>query len=204
MYKALILDDEERPIRVLLHCLKAYPEFKVVATCRDAPSTLSAVKAHRPDILFLDILVDGETIFPLLDELWDGDYAPAIVFVTAWGEKFLREAMERCGQLFQWSYLMKPVRDKKLATVIRRFRAVREQAGSEEKQLLMKAGGREFRLSFKEIVYCESDGNYVKLFQLRGGRLVRHILVGQFIALTERSVARPGFCADQLQTGHQP
>lgn len=194
MYKALVLDDEARALRVLLHALKAHPELNIVATCQDLDSTRKAIQQHRPDILFLDIEVEGQKVFPLLNELWRNGQTPAIVFVTAWGEKYLNEAIRSCEQLFQWSYLMKPVKDEKLATVIQRFISARgHQRNTRQKRLLVKSRTREFYIEFDEIVHCESDGNYVNIFQLENGQLVKRTWPGSLRRLLQEKLTSPEF-----------
>jgi two-component system LytT family response regulator len=201
MYKALILDDEDRALRVLLHALKAHPKLSIVATCQDLSSTRKALQQHRPDILFLDIEVEGQKVFPLINEIWSSGQSPSIVFVTGWGKKYLNEAMLSCEQLFQWSYLMKPIQDNKLATVIQKFISAQEQqTNTAPKRLLVQSGSREFYINYDEIVHCESDGNYVNIFQLQDSKLIKRIWSGSLKRLLQEKLDTPDFV--QISSKH--
>lgn len=191
MYKALILEDEEPAMRVLVHALKAYPELTIVEQCVDLGAARKALRLHEPDIVFLDIEVEGQKVFPLVEELWRNGQTPSIIFVTAWGKKYLEEATASCEQLFQWSYLMKPVRDKKLGELIRRFRAVRERRSGEADRLVIRSGSKEFFLPFEEVVYCESDGNYVNVYQLADKQLMKRVLPGSLSSFLKEELTTP-------------
>jgi len=194
MYKALILEDEEPALRVLLHALKAHPELKIVATCQSLNATRKALQHHQPDILFLDIEVEGQKVFPLIDELRRSGQTPSIVFVTAWGEKYLIEAVRSCEQLFQWSYLMKPVKDENLATVIKRFVTAQTlRTNPVQKRLLVRSGPREYHLNLNDIVHCESDGNYVNIYQIQDGQLIKRIWLGSLKRLLREKLSAPEF-----------
>jgi DNA-binding LytR/AlgR family response regulator len=193
MYKALILDDEPRPINVLRHALKAHPEVEIVSVCRTLESARLAIPQNNPDIVFLDIEVNRQKVFPLVNELWQQGYTPAVIFVTGYGETHRKEAMETCELLFQWSYLSKPIRDIHLAKVIRKFRTVRERKHKKEGRLLIKTRTSEFHLPFGEIVYCESNGNYVNLYQLTEGRVVKRIWPGSLTSLLKNTLTTEKF-----------
>lgn len=199
MYKALVLEDEERAMRVLLHQLKAHKELQIVAACENIDSAREAIYRHRPDILFLDIRVQGQAVFPLVDELWRKGLTPSIVFVTAWGETHLKEATASCEQLFQWSYLTKPVKDEKMARLIERFVEVQSRAGGHSPadarpgRLRIRSGRRELLIYFNDIVYCESDGNYVNVFSLQDKKLMKQIWPGSLKTLLMEELSAERF-----------
>jgi len=60
-----------------------------VAECSDGASTIAAVRAQKPDVLFLDIEMPEGTGFDVASEVLSPD-GPIIVFVTAFDQYAVR------------------------------------------------------------------------------------------------------------------
>ena len=70
--RALIAEDEPLLAQVLLAELRrAWPELVVVAQVGDGVSAVSTALAERPDVLFLDIRMPGQTGLEAAAELAD-------------------------------------------------------------------------------------------------------------------------------------
>ena len=66
-YRAIIVEDERLPRLSLLQKLETYhPDIEVVECCESYETALTAILRHRPDILFLDIQLQGHTTLELL------------------------------------------------------------------------------------------------------------------------------------------
>ena len=124
MTRALIAEDEPILAATLAKTLQGlWPELEIVGT---APNGLAAVEqglALRPDILFLDIRMPGQTGLEAAEELaerWEGPQPfPHIVFVTAFDD-YAVEAFERAAV----DYVLKPVSSGRLARTVERLRAL--------------------------------------------------------------------------------
>jgi len=124
MTRALIAEDEPILAATLAKTLLGlWPELEIVAT---APNGLAAVEqglALRPDILFLDIRMPGQTGLEAAEELaerWEGPQPfPHIVFVTAFDD-YAVEAFERAAV----DYVLKPVSSGRLGRTVERLRGL--------------------------------------------------------------------------------
>lgn len=122
--RALIAEDEPILAATLARTLQQlWPELEIVAT---APNGLAAVEealALRPDILFLDIRMPGQTGLEAAEELaerWEGPQPfPQIVFVTAFDD-YAVQAFEQSAA----DYVLKPVGAARLGKTVERLRAL--------------------------------------------------------------------------------
>jgi DNA-binding LytR/AlgR family response regulator len=133
--RALIAEDEPILAAVLAQSLqRLWPGIQIVGT---APNGLAAVEqalALRPDVLFMDIKMPGQTGLEAAEELaerWDGTQPfPQVVFVTAYDDYALK-AFEQAAA----DYVLKPVSDDRLRRTVERLRArllAHAQAGNGE------------------------------------------------------------------------
>jgi two-component system LytT family response regulator len=116
MMRALIVDDEMHARDELGSLLRQTGAFQVVGACADAVSALQAIRAERPDVLFLDIQMPAISGFELLSMI-DDDVVPRVVFVTAHDEHALRAFEENAVD-----YLLKPVSLARLERTVERLR----------------------------------------------------------------------------------
>lgn len=124
MTRALIAEDEPILAATLAKTLQGlWPELEIVGT---APNGLAAVEqslALRPDVLFLDIRMPGQTGLEAAEDLaerWEGPQPfPHIVFVTAFDD-YAVEAFERAAV----DYVLKPVSAGRLGKTVERLRAL--------------------------------------------------------------------------------
>lgn len=199
MYRAILLDDEVAAIRTLQHQLTAHPELEIVEACSTLASARQAIEQHQPDIIFLDIRIHSRVVFPLVEDLWRKGLTPSIIFVTAWGKDYLEQAIATCEQLFQWSYLTKPVEDEALADKVNRFLEVQaRRRGSSSLppptgRLKIRTGSNEWLIDFDKIVYCASNGNYVDVHYLQGGKLNKKIWSGSLRKIMKEALPKPEF-----------
>lgn len=124
--RALIAEDEPILAATLAMTLQGlWPELEIVGS---APNGVAAVEQGlllRPDILFLDIRMPGQTGLEAAEELaerWDGPQPfPHIVFVTAFDD-YAVQAFEHAAA----DYVLKPVSAARLGKTVERLRALVE------------------------------------------------------------------------------
>lgn len=122
--RALIADDERLLREQLQSRLKTvWPEMEIVGMARDGLEAVRMADELRPDIVFLDIRMPGQTGIEAASDIvsldgWRGE----LVFVTAYDE-YAVSAFER-GAI---DYLLKPVEAERLQTTRARIEARRQQ-----------------------------------------------------------------------------
>jgi DNA-binding LytR/AlgR family response regulator len=133
--RALIAEDEPILAAVLAQALqRLWPGLEIVATVPNGLAAVEQALALRPDVLFLDIKMPGQTGLEAAEELaerWDGPQAfPEVVFVTAYDDYALK-AFEQAAA----DYVLKPVGDERLQRTVARLRGrmeERAQAGGSD------------------------------------------------------------------------
>jgi len=110
--KTLLVDDERLARRELRRLLEVHPAIQIVGEAKDAPSAREAIAELRPNLLFLDVQMPGETGFDLLETL---DWVPRVIFTTAYDEYALR-----AFEVSALDYLVKPIDPKRLARSVER------------------------------------------------------------------------------------
>ncbi|TWO69514.1 response regulator transcription factor [Caenimonas sedimenti] len=124
---ALIAEDEPLLAQALqAELARAWPELKVIATVGDGASAVTQALALKPDVLFLDIRMPGQTGLEAAAELaeeWpDGAPFPAVVFVTAY-DQYAVQAFEAQAV----DYVLKPVQPARLQKTVAKLRDLLSQ-----------------------------------------------------------------------------
>jgi DNA-binding LytR/AlgR family response regulator len=116
--RALIAEDEPILAAVLAAALgRTWPALEVAGVAPNGVAAVAQALALRPDILFLDIKMPGQTGLEAAAELaerWDGARPfPQVVFVTAY-EDYAVQAFDQAAA----DYVLKPVSDTRLARTV--------------------------------------------------------------------------------------
>jgi len=162
--KALLVDDERLARNELRRLLEAYPEIKVAGEASNAKQAREQMAALKPDILFLDVQMPGETGLDFLQSLEPP--VPQVIFTTAYDE-FAVKAFE----LNALDYLLKPVDPARLAAAVERLPGIREAhrpkgvAGRLESgdRVFVREGERCWFVEVGQIRLLESEGNYTRV-----------------------------------------
>ncbi|HEV2194184.1 MAG TPA: LytTR family DNA-binding domain-containing protein [Candidatus Acidoferrum sp.] len=193
--RTLIIDDEVLARKKIRAFLQEYPEFQVVGECADGERAVADIKAHKPDLIFLDVQIPGRNGFEVLDGLED-KCTPAIIFVTAF-DKYAVRAFE----VRALDYLLKPFNKARFAEALNRFheqgarlsgaerkeelKAVLQQLQRESREgerIAVKSGSRTIFLRKGSIEWVEAQGDYVKLHSGKECHLLRETMT----AISER------------------
>ncbi|MBK6995302.1 MAG: response regulator transcription factor [Lewinellaceae bacterium] len=190
---ALIVEDMPKAITVLEADLKTHcPEVNLIGTASSVVSAAKFLRQHKPDVIFLDILLGDGTGFDLL-EIFPG-LESRIIFVTASDEFALRA--------FRYAavdYLLKPIDPEHLKTAVQRAKT---QMGSTRESLsvlreaINKPDVLPTRLSLHtqeriivaeidQIVRCEADGNNTRFVLVSGEKIFVTKTLKQFDQLLE-------------------
>ena len=122
--RALIAEDEPILAATLGMMLqRLWPDLEIVATATNGIAAVEQGLALRPEVLFLDIKMPGQTGLEAAEELaehWDGPAPfPQVVFVTAY-DHYAVQAFEQAAA----DYVLKPVNEARLAKTVERLRSL--------------------------------------------------------------------------------
>ena len=123
---ALIIDDEPLARQELLYLLQSAEGVEVVAQGSNGIEAVELVRAHKPDVVFLDVQMPGLDGFAVLKKLIDKKMGlPQIVFATAFDQYAVR-----AFEVNAVDYLLKPFDRKRVLKTIEKVRArIAGQAG---------------------------------------------------------------------------
>jgi DNA-binding LytR/AlgR family response regulator len=134
----------------------------------DSPTdALRLLQQLEVDAVFLDIQMPGLTGIDLAQVLARFKTPPATVFVTAHDQHAV-DAFE----LNAVDYVLKPVREERLAEAVRRVLATTRPENLEE-QVPVERGGVTRFVPVSQIRYVEAEGDYARLHTADDSHLVR-------------------------------
>lgn len=87
--RVLVVDDEPLAREGVSAMLAGDPEVEVIGACADGQSALTAIRGQRPDLVFLDVQMPKRDGFEVLAEL-KHEERPVIIFVTAFDQYAIR------------------------------------------------------------------------------------------------------------------
>ena len=186
MTQRVLIVDDEPPARASLRVLLARdPQVELVGECGSGAEAVAAVRAQRPDLLFLDVQMPEVDGFDVLEQL-GAEAPPAIVFVTAYDQHALR-AFD-AGAL---DYLVKPFTDDRFALALARAKdkAARAAVPALPDRLVVKSGRQLHVLPLAGIDWIESADYCVDLHVGERAYSLRRSM-----AAVEGELEPAGFC----------
>lgn len=167
--RLLAVDDEQPALDEIVFLLRRDPRVGEVLIADSAADALRILHETEVDALFLDISMPGLDGLELAHVLAQFRQPPGVVFVTA-HDQF---AVEAFG-LNAVDYILKPVRDDRLAEAIRRLvEGTHTAPPPPDDQIAVELGGRTRLVSRGDIGYVEAQGDYARLHTARGSHLLR-------------------------------
>jgi len=162
--KALLIDDERLARGELRRLLADHQQIEIMGEAGNADEAREKLKELKPDLLFLDVQMPGETGLDFLETLEPP--APMVIFTTAYDE-FAVKAFE----LNALDYLLKPVDPARLEAAIQRLSArggksepePRAEVLSPEDKVFVREGDNCWFVEVKRIRLLESEGNYTRV-----------------------------------------
>ncbi|MDA8917331.1 LytTR family DNA-binding domain-containing protein [Flavobacteriaceae bacterium] len=175
MFKTVLVEDEKNNLDLLNHFIKKYcKNIDVIASCSTYDQALSVLKAEEPDLVFLDIVLDRDTSFDLLQELGNPDFQ--IIFTTAYDEYAIRA--------FKYNtidYLLKPIIIEELVAAVNKvaekinenktldmgsIKNISQSFNTKHPANFIMISGMD-RIDFihpDEVVYLKSTGRYTEFY----------------------------------------
>ena len=179
LLNALIIDDEKHARQGLSSLLELYcPEVKVAGQAKGLHQGISLIHQYHPNLVFLDIELQEDNGFELLDQLPEIDFQ--LIFTTA-HSKFAVKAF----RYHAIDYLLKPIQPSELVSAVNNARhslnnhQIQQQlaelkqyfkTGNEEKIVISTMDGLNF-IKISSIIHICGSGNYSTFF-LRDGKKI--------------------------------
>jgi two-component system LytT family response regulator len=161
-HTAIIIEDEYLAAEELLKMLSVHPEIEVLGIADSVASALEQIELNKPQLLFLDINLNGASGFDILEKL---DEVPLVIFVTAYDQYALK-----AFEVSALDYLLKPVNPQRLSETIQKVKKQflpteqKEPRLSIEKRIFIKDGEQCFFVPLAEVHLVESVGNYARVY----------------------------------------
>ena len=114
--RTIVVEDERLPRLTLLKKLEALADdVEVVAVCDSYENARDSIRTFRPDLLLMDIQLQGRDSISLLNELKGEMPLPYVIFTTAYDDRsYLMSAIK----LQATDYLLKPISPEELRQAI--------------------------------------------------------------------------------------
>lgn len=121
MLKVIIADDQEGMRLLLRKALNTLADISILAETKDVDETVEMVSKLKPNAVFLDIEMGGQSGIDAANQIIDIDPKCMIVFVTAF-----QEYMPQAFELYAFDYIIKPFKIERLVETVRRMQVVQE------------------------------------------------------------------------------
>lgn len=194
--KCLLVDDENKVLQSLIYViLNHIPELEIVGTATGVETAYELINLHKPDVVFLDIVMPVHSGFELIKRFEQINFE--IVFITS-HQEYALEAI-RCLAL---AYLLKPVDvdDLKEVVVLLKERLELKQKKELYEALLYnmsKTDIREHKLAvynhdrtelieIKDIIRLEGWNRYTRIITKSKKTYVSSYNLGRYASLLEK------------------
>jgi two-component system LytT family response regulator len=175
MMRSIIIDDEPGNIDTLRDLLKNNcPNIEVVGSALNAGEALALINQLKPDLIFLDIQMPGQSGFDLLRQFSRYDFE--IIFVTAYDQYGIQAI-----KFSAIDYLLKPVQIEDLKSAIEKVQKkldqkkdnlllanlldyLKDKENKDKHKLALATSKETIFVSPDKIVRCESSNAYTVFF----------------------------------------
>jgi two-component system LytT family response regulator len=189
---AFIVDDEFQSREVISLMLAGmFPEIKIVGVAGTVKEALAGIEKKEPQLVFLDVQMQNETGFDLLDKLTEINFE--LIFTTAHSEFAVKA--------FRYSaldYLIKPIDSSELESAVKKAEKriqLHQSSTSEQVQLLTQRLDGSKKIPDKiaiptpeglmfipvhDIIYCHGLGNYTEFFLMNEQKITSSHTLKQY------------------------
>src|SRR5687767_12759476 len=172
MIRTVVIEDEEHSRKMLMEILHEHcRQINVVAEADSVKTGLDAIAEQRPQLVFLDIELQSETSFEMLERLPEINFE--LIFTTAF-DHYALKAIKFCAI----DYLLKPIDLKELQVAVAKadkrlnreylnknlevlLNNIKSNSQNNHRIALSTLEGLLF-VNVSDIIYCESSGPYTK------------------------------------------
>ena len=173
--RCYLVDDETSAIENLQGLLKKHcPQALIVGHSRSVQAAADFLSTHSIDVLFLDIRMQNETGFDLLEKL--PGFEGSLIFVTAHDEYGLKAI-----KFSATDYLLKPINVTELIAAMEKagykknqsmtqeqirmlLQSVANQPKSQQTRIALPDADEIRYINISDIIYCKSSNSYTTFY----------------------------------------
>lgn len=175
MVQAVIIEDEIHAFDHLNNIIvnNYSDKINVIGTADSVKSGIELIEFNNPELVFLDIQINGGTGFDILNHFNEKTNFE-IIFTTG-----LLDYKEKAMDYFAFYYLNKPIQQQQLRDVIDKYLtrksrfnlenylAFKHQVENDNNTIAIPTGAGDFKiLKLDNITYCEAEGSYTTFHTL--------------------------------------
>ena len=155
----IIVDDEPLAVHLMESYVEKTPDLQLVASFTDSITAINAIKAQKPDLLFLDIQmpnIDGMELAHSLPE------ETRVIFTTAFKE-YAFESYE----VNALDFLLKPIRYNKFLAAVEKARKLKQPSAPQPQQpntVFIRVDGEWRNVPIDKITYVNGMKDYVLFY----------------------------------------
>jgi len=154
MLKCIAIDDEPMALEVVKSHAAKVPFLELKQCFTDGIKALEYLKENPTDLLFLDIKmpdISGMELATLIPK------ETMVIFTTAYSEHAVKSF-----ELDAIDYLLKPFHLSRFLKSCQKAQELYElRKGGNTGSIFIKTGYDQVKVNFKELLFCEANGNYV-------------------------------------------
>ncbi len=168
--RAILVEDEANSREILSNYINKYcPDVELVGMASSIKEGVGLIEKNELDLVFLDVEMPFGNAFDLLDQIPDRSFET--VFVTAY-DHYAKDALNHHAAY----YLTKPINIDELVKAVEYVKEVRTKENHlQEKVLNTNTKSIQGKLTLpqqdgfqvlnvEEILYCQADDNYTKIY----------------------------------------
>lgn len=187
--KVLVVDDEPVARQVLREQLEEIADIEIAGEAATGSAAIEQIGIHQPDVLFMDLQMPEMDGFAVVRAL-RGERLPLVIFVTAY-----REPAASAFEVGAVDYLLKPVRQERLAAAVEKARAQLGSASAKPaapppsmRRIVGRIGADLYMLDPAEVVAFQAEGDIVFILTAQ-----RRYLSGYSLRTLEEKLDRRQF-----------
>lgn len=172
MIRAIAIDDEPSALEVMkIHC-EDLKNIVLVQCFSDVLEAIDFLTKEKIDLIFLDINMPKVNGMAFLKSFRDKQQ---VIITSAYSEYALESYEYEVSD-----YLIKPIRLDRLIKAVQRVernighhsKSYTINRNEEQNELYLKSGHETHKVCIADILYLESDGNYVNYYTTKGEKIM--------------------------------
>lgn len=168
MIRTILVDDMPKARRLLRRMLDDVPEVQVEEEFGTAVEAIEYIRNHKVDLVFMDIEMPGMSGTEGVKILGEMDYAPSVVFVTAYADHML-EAW-KTEAIY---YIVKPFMEEDILEAIQKYKLVERKRTPKLEELDAREG---IQVSCFPIFSVKNHGETVLFKSKRSKELMAYLI----------------------------
>ncbi|MBO8158947.1 LytTR family DNA-binding domain-containing protein [Thermosyntropha sp.] len=152
--KVLLLEDEEYTREFFVKILNQIPEVTEVIATSCGEEAISLTQEENPDLILLDIELDGQDIngLQVARIIFEHTQSIFIVFITGYAQYALDSFI-----VHPYDYILKPISKNRMIKLVQEIAAKKKK--TELKPLILKSKNHIFQIDPSEIIFIEKQNN---------------------------------------------